>query len=52
MPDASVAEELAWFGDSITALSERDATYNAKRMAASRVRMERGSRDPRRGGER
>jgi Ca-activated chloride channel family protein len=52
MPDASVAEELAWFGDSMTALSERDATYNAKRMAASRVRMERGSRDPRRGGER
>jgi Ca-activated chloride channel family protein len=51
MPDASVAEELTWFADSLVALDERDAVYNAKRMAASRLRNERGSRDPRRGRE-
>jgi Ca-activated chloride channel family protein len=51
MPNAAVAEELTWFNDSLVALEERDAQYNAKRMAASRLRNERGSRDPRRGRE-
>jgi Ca-activated chloride channel family protein len=51
MPDASVLAELRFLEESIGYLDERDASYNIKRSMTSRSRVERGSRDPRRGGE-
>jgi Ca-activated chloride channel family protein len=51
MPDASVLDELGWFEQSIGYLDERDDAFNVKRSMTSRARVEKGTRDPRRGGE-
>jgi Ca-activated chloride channel family protein len=51
LPDAGVLDELTWFEQSIGYLDERDDAFNVKRSMTSRSRAEKGTRDPRRGGE-